>query len=289
MTSQPGGDGFNVPEPRTEAGRAGWAALRSDPRHALVALDFDGTLSPIVTEPAAARLADGGLPVLRRLAGSVGTLVVITGRPAATVVELGGLDAVPGLLVEGQYGAEQWRAGRLRVADPPPGIATVRALLPGVLADAGADPAVWVEDKALALVVHTRRAGDPAAAQAALAEPVRRLAEAHGLEMHPGRYVLEIRPPGHDKGGVLRTLAADRRPAAVLFAGDDVGDLPAFEAVEALRAAGLPGLTVCSGSAEAAAVAERADLVVDGPPGVLALLDELAAVTLPGTPMPTAT
>lgn len=279
MSTQPGGAAFSRPEPRTEAGRGGWAALRSDPRHALVALDFDGTLSPIVTEPAAARLVDGGLPVLRRLAGSVGTLAVITGRPAATVVELGGLDAVPGLLVEGQYGAEQWHAGQLRVADPPPGIARVRELLPGVLADAGADPAVWVEDKALALVVHTRRARDPAAVQAALAEPVRQLAAAYGLEMHPGRYVLEIRPPGHDKGGVLRALVADRRPAAVLFAGDDLGDLPAFEAVEALRAAGLPGLTVCSGSAEAAAVAERADLVVDGPPGVLALLDELAAST----------
>jgi trehalose 6-phosphate phosphatase len=88
--------------------------------------------------------------------------------------------------------------------------------------------------------------------------------------------VLELRPPGFDKGGALRRLVDAASPAAVLFAGDDVGDLPAFALVEALRAEGLPGLTVASASAEAAEVAERADLAVDGPAGVVALLGSLA-------------
>jgi trehalose 6-phosphate phosphatase len=62
----------------------------------------------------------------------------------------------------------------------------------------------------------------------------------------------------------------------VLFAGDDVGDLPGFAAVEELRRAGIPGLTVASASAEATEVAEAADVAVDGPPGVVALLTRLA-------------
>lgn len=266
-------------EPTTEAGRAGWAALVAQPARALVALDYDGVLAPIVDDPAQARPAPGALDALRRLAGSVGTLAVVTGRPAQVVVELGGLDRVPGLVVEGQYGAERWTGGELTTPDEPPGVARVRAELPAALAAAGAEPGVWVEDKRLALVVHTRRAPDPDAELARLAPAVRRLAAAHGLEAHPGKKVLELRPPGFDKGGVLRRLAAAADPAAVLFAGDDVGDLPAFAVVEELRAAGTPGLTVASASPEAAEVAARADVAVAGPPGVVALLTALAEGT----------
>jgi trehalose 6-phosphate phosphatase len=253
--------------------------VRGDPGRALIALDYDGTLAPIVADPAQAWPAGGAVDTLRRLAGVVGTLAVVTGRPAGQVVELGGLAAVPGLVVAGQYGAERWHDGTLEVPDPPPGIAGARAALPDLLAEAEADPrvpGVWVEDKGLALVVHTRRAADPAGALAALDRPVRRLAEQYGLEPHPGRYVLELRPPGFDKGGALRRLVDAARPAAVLFAGDDVGDLPAFAVVEELRAGGLPGVTVAAASAEAAAVADRADLAVDGPAGVVALLASLS-------------
>jgi trehalose 6-phosphate phosphatase len=63
----------------------------------------------------------------------------------------------------------------------------------------------------------------------------------------------------------------------VLFAGDDVGDLPAFDAVERLRRTGVPGVAVCSDSAEVGIVRERADIVVDGPAGVTAFFVALAA------------
>jgi trehalose-phosphatase len=262
------------PQPRTPAGRAGLAALVNRFDRALVALDFDGTLAPIVADPTTSRIAPGGLDVLRRLAGVVGRIAVLTGRPAATVVKLGGLDGVPRLLVEGQYGAEHWYEGRLDVPEPPPAIEAVRAELPAVLADA--DPGVRVEDKRLALAVHTRRASDPDGELAALTAPVEDLARAHGLAVSPGRYVLEIREPGENKGRTLARLVADFEPAAVLFVGDDVGDLPAFDTVEALRADGIPGVTVCSASSEAPVVAARADLVVNGPAGVVALLSALA-------------
>lgn len=268
-------DSAELPEPRTPGGRAGLAALTADPGRSLVALDFDGTLAPIVDDPTTSRLAPGGLEALRRLTGVVGRVAILTGRPADTVVRLGGLDGVPRLLVEGQYGAEHWYEGRLEVPEPPAGIDAVRAELPGLLA--GADPGVRVEDKRLALSVHTRRAAEPDEALAALAVPVEELAKAHGLTVSPGRYVLEIRAPGEDKGRTLTRLVEDFGPAGVLFAGDDLGDLPAFDAIEALRGDGVPGLTVCSASREVPTVAARADLVVDGPPGVVTLLQALAS------------
>jgi trehalose 6-phosphate phosphatase len=264
-------------EPTTDEGRAGWAALLAAPERGLVALDYDGVLAPIVTEPAEAWPAPGALDVLGRLAGRVGTLAVVTGRPAAEVVELGGLAAVPGLVVEGQYGAERWVAGELTTPEEPAAVTAARAELPAVLAAAGADPGVWVEDKRLALVVHTRKAAAPDAELVRLAPAVRSLAERSGLEMHPGKMVLELRPPGFDKGGVLRRLVDVAAPGAVLFAGDDVGDVPAFDEVRALRAAGTPGLAVASASDETAPeVTAGADLSVDGPPGVVALLGRLA-------------
>jgi trehalose 6-phosphate phosphatase len=88
--------------------------------------------------------------------------------------------------------------------------------------------------------------------------------------------VIELRPPGGDKGVALKKLRAERGSRAVMYCGDDLGDIPAFGAVAELRAGGVPGLAVCSGSAEVTALADVADLVVDGPDGVAALLDALA-------------
>jgi trehalose 6-phosphate phosphatase len=62
----------------------------------------------------------------------------------------------------------------------------------------------------------------------------------------------------------------------VVFGGDDLGDVEAFEAVRSLRADGLPGLVVCSASHEQPDLVRLADVVVDGPAGVIDLLGTLA-------------
>ncbi|MCQ0023292.1 trehalose-phosphatase, partial [Streptomyces somaliensis DSM 40738] len=151
-----------------------------------------------------------------------------------------------------------------------------RAELPGVLERAGAGPGTWIEEKGRAFAVHTRRAADPQGSFDALTGPLADLAARHGLVVEPGRMVLELRPPGADKGRALLEHVRETGAQAVVYAGDDLGDLPAFAAVEELRAAGVPGLLVCSGSDEVRALAARADLVLDGPAEVVALLAALA-------------
>jgi trehalose 6-phosphate phosphatase len=133
-----------------------------------------------------------------------------------------------------------------------------------------------VEDKGTALAVHTRRTADPAAALALLREPLGCLADRAALTLEPGRLVLELRPPGMDKGMALRALAQERAARSVLFSGDDLGDLTAFAAIRRLRADGIPGCAVASASTETPQVADAADLVVDGPPGIVRLLSALA-------------
>ncbi|MFZ5850394.1 MAG: trehalose-phosphatase [Actinomycetota bacterium] len=275
-----------LPEPVTAAGRAGLAALRAAPDAALLATDFDGTLAPIVADPAAARALPGTAAVLWRLAAATAGVAVVTGRPARQAARYAGLDPAPApvpgrLVVLGQYGRERWDpvSGAAPAPDPGPGLHAARAELPGLLAAlrSAVTAGVHVEDKPAGLAVHLRRTGDPAAALAVLGEPLRALAARHGLVVEPGRLVLELRPPGTDKGQALDRLVAETGAGTALFAGDDLGDLAAYDAVDRLRARGGQGLTVCSGSAEAGAVAARADLVLEGPAGVLAFLRALAA------------
>jgi trehalose 6-phosphate phosphatase len=265
-----------LPVPHTAAGKAGLAALIAAPRQSLIAVDFDGTLAPIIEDPAEARATPAATAALRRLAELAGTVAIITGRPAADAASFAGVSATPSVLVLGHYGRQRWERGRLSSPDLPPGLATARTELAAVLATAGADGGTFVEDKGEALAVHTRRAAEPQAEFDRLRGPLAGLAERTGLALEPGRLVLELRPPGADKGGAITGLAAERASSAILFCGDDLGDRPAFAAVRALRDRGTPGLLVCSGSAEVPDLAGEADLVVNGPDGVAALLAGLA-------------
>ena len=266
-----------LPRSATPEGQAGLDALLTSPRGALIATDFDGTVAPIVADPRAARALPGAVPALRRLAPAVGTLAVITGRPAADAVAYGGLDAVPGLIVLGHYGWQRWQDGKLSGPDSPAAVQAARQALPGVLEQAGAPEGTWVEDKGHALAVHTRRAADPESALRVLRGPLGDLAARLGLAAEPGRMVIELRLPGVDKGTALTGLVTERGADSVMFCGDDLGDLPAFAAVRALRAEGIPGCAVASASPESPSVAAATDLVVGGPEGIVALLVMIAA------------
>lgn len=249
------------------------ATLRPFVPSALVATDFDGTLAPLVPDPEDSRPVTGVIEALTALAGRSAQVAVITGRDARTAVRLGGLDAVPGIVVAGLYGIETWHAGRLESPPTPPLVERLRERLPTVVGN-GSDPDVWIEDKRLSLVVHARKAADPAAALAALDEPVRALAAELGVEVHPGADVLELRLPGFDKAGALGRLAAGRD--AVLFLGDDLGDLPAFAEIRRLREQGARAFSVGVRSSGVAALDGVADVEVADPAGVVALLRDLA-------------
>jgi trehalose 6-phosphate phosphatase len=265
-----------IPEPRTAAGAAALAELLAEPARAVVAVDFDGTLAPIVERPDDARPAPGAIAALTALADRIGRCAVVTGRAAMEAVRLAGLSGVCRLEVLGHYGLERWADGQLSSPAPVPQIATARRQLQALVA--AAPNGVHLEDKEHSLVVHSRPAADPTGALAALTPAIRALADELGLETVPGRFVLEVRPGGVDKGLAVRTLADEHNAHVVVYVGDDIGDLPAFAAVEQLRSDGRLGLTVASAGADAPRdLADRADLVVDGPAGVVEFLEAVAA------------
>ena len=268
------------------AARERYDALAAHLSRTVVGLDFDGVLSPIVDEPSEAHIHPGAREVLVDLAEVVRAIAVITGRPARQALALGELDTVGAdiadhgkeLFVFGQYGNERWSSTQRRVVSPrpPAGLATFERDLPALLRRLGAEEA-HVEEKGLAVAVHTRRLTDPQHARDRLMEPLRELAEQHHLVLEPGRNVIEVRSPGMTKGQAVRTLVAEQDAHGMFFAGDDLGDLDAFEAVAELRERGGPTLLVCSLSEEENALAEHADVIVKGPEGVLELLREITS------------
>jgi len=258
----------------------GLAAIVSGPDRALLAFDFDGVLSPIVDDPEKAQASPRAFHTLADVGKRVGSVAIVTGRPVSFLISrdrFGTLLSIPDFAVYGHYGREKWDSvSRTTVSAPPDeGIEEIRRELTQLLGQPGVHDGSWLEDKGSAVAIHTRRAADPALALATLSGPVEELAERHHLRVEPGKMVLEIRPPGVQKGDVLRAIVRDRGFQAIMYAGDDLGDLSAFAAVDELRENGVPGIKVCSGSPEAPEVAKAADVVVDGPAGVADLLETL--------------
>jgi trehalose 6-phosphate phosphatase len=270
---------MGLPEPLSTAGFQALEAILTSPSETLIAADFDGTLAPIVEDPEQAYADPNVVAALGRLGEHVGSVVVITGRPARSAVRLGRFREVAGLhsmIVLGQYGVERWNAAHDEYVLPPdpPQIKAVAQELPKILDSLDLADA-RIEDKGRAIAVHTRSLQDPKAALAKLAGPLGDLVARHGLVSTPGKYVLEIRAPGMDKGTALRAIVEETGARQVVFAGDDLGDLPAFWAVRELAAAGVAGLLVCSASTEEDALTKLSDVIVEGPAGLAAWFNQL--------------
>jgi trehalose 6-phosphate phosphatase len=233
------------------------AAVAARLPEAAILLDFDGTLAPIVDDPAAARPLPDAAAVLTDLSRRAAAVAVITGRPEAFVRDV--LD-VSQVEVVGLYG----------MSTMPPLDDEVRAALARIAAQ---EPGVELEDKGVSVALHTRRTTDPDAALARIREPVRVLAASHGLTSFEGKLVVEVAPPGARKGAAVQQLLDRLRPTAALYAGDDLQDLEAFAALERSGMAACRVAVVGSGTPER--LIEVADVQVDGPFGLLELLRAL--------------
>jgi trehalose 6-phosphate phosphatase len=247
------------------------AVLLADPSTTALLTDFDGTLSPIVAEPDAAVALPGAPAVLARLAVHFAAVAVVSGRPVAFLAR-SLVGAGPSVRLFGIYGLEWWERDEVRVApEAEPWLAPVAEAVAAASREAPAG--VGVEAKGVALAIHWRQA--PEAEDWAL-EFARAWAQRTGLVVQTGRKALDLRPPlSIDKGEVVERLAAGC--SAACFAGDDVGDLAAFAALDRLAVRGLHVVRLAVADEESPPeLAATADIVVDGPAGALDLLDRLA-------------
>jgi trehalose 6-phosphate phosphatase len=226
-----------------------------------VLLDFDGSLSAIVERPDLAVAVPGAGEVLAALVERFRVVAIVSGRRSE---ELASLLHVDGLMFFGLYGME----GAPEIAE---------AVIPLVERAAVEVPGARVEHKLSSLAVHFRQAADPALARDALLPALEDIAASNGLALLEGKMVLELVPAGRPrKAGAVARILGEHALEAAMFAGDDAADLEAFDALDEARERGVDTLKVAVRSAEAPVVLlERADVVVEGPAGLVELLGRL--------------
>ncbi|WP_051389444.1 trehalose-phosphatase [Arthrobacter sp. 35W] len=253
----------------------GAVAIPADLQHAiaalaqterlLVALDFDGTMSPLVPRPEDARPLPASATAFAALSALPGTTTaLISGRALASLRLVAGPPAAT--LLVGSHGAEVWLgpgAAPLELSDAEQdALSRVVAALEAVAAE---HPGTAVEYKPAGAVLHTRQADD-AVGDSAIAAARSALTAGSGIHLTDGKRVLEAAVVRADKGqglGLLRDAAA---ATAVFFAGDDVTDEHAFAAL------GTGDVGVKVGPGETAA-----GYRIPSPAGLPAVLEQLLA------------
>jgi trehalose-phosphatase len=255
------------------------APLRRNPAHSAILTDVDGTIAPIVADPAEARVPEATRELLRALAKRYGLVGCLSGRRALDARRVVGLDE---LAYSGNHGFELLLPGETEVRPDPS--------LDGHEADAhrfvdGLDRAeleragIRTEDKGAIVALHWRGAPNEAAAES-LAQEIASEAELEGLVPHRGRKVLEIRPNvAINKGIAVAALIAARPIDHALYGGDDRTDVDAFAALRTLHEDGELETAVCIAVASDESppeVSEGADITVPGPEGFVHVLEALS-------------
>ncbi|MGW3344054.1 trehalose-phosphatase [Nonomuraea rubra] len=233
--------------------------------------DFDGTIAPIMRDPAAVLPVAGAVERLRVLAELVGRVAVVSARPAAFLRDR--FADVPHVSLFGLYGMQSVVDGRVRTEAEAGAWAPV---IGRVAADAARDlpGEVLVEDKALLVALHYR-------AVPSLRGAVERWASAKaaelGLREQYGRMVVELRPPIEcDKGTVVERETETLTRA--WYFGDDLSDGRAFDVLRGReeRDPAFLGVRVAVANGETGdELARRADFTIDAPEDTPAMLDHV--------------
>ncbi|GAJ81817.1 putative trehalose-6-phosphate phosphatase [Nocardia brasiliensis NBRC 14402] len=190
----------------------------------LVASDYDGTLAPIVSDPAKAFPHRESVSALRALAGLTGTTAaVISGRALRDLAALSRLPVEVQLI--GSHGSE-FDVGFVHAIDNDAKhlLQEVQTALTQVAAE---NPGVTVEIKPASVALHVRNAS-PEIGHRALTQVRQGPACWFGVQVTEGKAVIELAVVQTDKGTALDTIRHQDGASAAVFLGDDVTDEKAF-------------------------------------------------------------
>lgn len=202
-------------------------------RRLLVALDFDGTLAPVVDKPDQARATpEAREAVLRLLAMPNTRVALISGRSIQSLEQVA--DLPDRTLLVGSHGIElrlDAAAGSVALQASELRQVQVMGEVLGRVADSFDQ--VWLEPKPAGFALHTRLATENDSRMAHLVALRETAAEIDDVTVRRGKDVLEFSVRSTTKGEAVAHLREYTTATAVFFAGDDVTDEDAFAALAA--------------------------------------------------------
>jgi trehalose 6-phosphate phosphatase len=229
--------------------------------------DIDGTISRIVARPQDATVSDVARNSLESLANQLAVVAVVTGRDAATARQMVG---AKGITYVGNYGLDS------------------EGFEPGLIASAEAEarhrlaetPCVQIESKGVSFAAHYRNCAEPETARLLILEELVPIAARYRGRVIEGKMVVELIPGSlPDKASAVLNLGLRNGLKGIVYLGDDIGDIPVFEAIRRRRAEGLPGLALAVIDAETdPSVTAAADETIAGVALTEAFLAELASI-----------
>ena len=248
----------------------GLASLAESPSSTGLFFDFDGTLSEVAERAEDARPVEGAVDLLDALARKFAVVAVVSGRDAGQLLEWLESD----IEIWGAHGAQRALHGKVEIADE---LQPFTEEMSHVLDRARAEvermdiAGIRVEDKTVIVGIHYRPAMDRVAAKEAVEALAQDLCAEFGVTWSPSKMAVELKPPIElSKKKVVLQRAREAELRCASYTGDDVVDLAAFDALDRLGDEGVNVLRVAVDSPEAPIeLTERADLVLEGPRGVV--------------------
>ncbi|HSS59881.1 MAG TPA: trehalose-phosphatase [Candidatus Limnocylindrales bacterium] len=229
------------------------------PGELILVTDFDGTLAEVVQDPAAARARPEALAALGELVDRLADVIVLSSRPPA---QLEAVVQVPGVRLIGDSGLAVPRHAQKEALDRFN--AEAGRLLERMQGS-------WLEVKPASTAIHFRSTTISGEEMLRLLQP---LLEGARLSAALGRKVIEVHAPKAGKGSALAALLPAEDPGGVVCFGDDENDRSMFEYVSTLD---VPHMCIGAWSPEAPPdLFDLCDLVVQGPAGATAVLQEIA-------------
>ncbi len=195
--------------------------------------DLDGTLIDFAPTPTAVRVGEDLRLLLARLYRATGGAVaLISGRPIADIDRL-----FPGahLPAAGLHGLER-RSAAGKVTRHPVPKGRLERVRRRIAAALNGTHGLLLEDKGMALALHYRRAPRLAAHAHRLARSLLPVLGTKRFCIQRGKYVVELRPSGKDKGVGVREFMKEApfRGRTAVFVGDDATDEFGFATVNRL-------------------------------------------------------
>ena len=246
-----------------------------------MALDIDGTLSPIAPTPDEARIYPGVLSLLEQ-AKKYAHIAILTGRSiddGASMVNLDGLTYI------GTHGLE-WSEGLpwLHPVEIIPEALNYykpgKYLLDLVEQHLSELPGVIVQRKRIGGTIHYRLAPDPVETRQKLLSLLGQSAQQANMRLSEGKFALEIRVPlPVHKGWAIREFVERYGLSAIVFAGDDRTDLDAVIEITRMRKEGIAALSIVVEHHDTLPeLLAQADIVVQEVAGMVELLREMVTI-----------